>query len=306
MGRVAASRGAEPVARVTLRVTSRCNNSCVFCPIQETSRSRPDEPFDALCSALPKGTPFSAALVGGEPTIVDDLPEAIRKLKEAGADRVLVQTNGRRLAYRGYLLSLREAGLDGLDVSLHGPRADVHEYHTRVPGSFAQTLSGLRSAAAAGIDVGVTCVVTRSNHRHLAEMVRLLSSIRVRALHLALARGVGRAVAGFPSIAPRLSLAASQVGSAAELGLRSGVTVATSGLPPCLLERRFVLGIDEMPGVQGEPCAACAQRISCPGIDPSYADRYGFAELEPLRTVLACREDPRARCFLGLSPPAEG
>src|SRR5262245_14709106 len=64
------------------------------------------------------------AFVGGEPTIWDELPAWIRAAGERDPASILVQTNGRRLAYRAFACVLREASPRlALDVSLHGSTA---------------------------------------------------------------------------------------------------------------------------------------------------------------------------------------
>jgi len=57
----------------------------------------------------------------------------------AGAKRIVLQTNGRRLAYRAYARELAAASRKlVLDVSLQARSEAMHEYHTQAPGSFKQ------------------------------------------------------------------------------------------------------------------------------------------------------------------------
>jgi MoaA/NifB/PqqE/SkfB family radical SAM enzyme len=164
------------------------------------------------------------AFLGGEPTLAEDLPAWIRAADARGAARVLVQTNGRRLAYASYARALREASPKlALDVSLHGSSAAMHEYHTGTPQSFAQAVQGLRHARAERVPFGVTAVITRSNFRHLAEIVRLAHAAGAAAVHLAEAAPLGRAlrdrarvIAAPEMVAPHLSRA---VADAQRLGL---------------------------------------------------------------------------------------
>jgi molybdenum cofactor biosynthesis enzyme MoaA len=86
-------------------------------------------------------------LSGREPTIRADLPALLRSLSTAGAAEVALETNGRRFAYRGYARHLAQAGLDAVSVKLFGVTAGAWDAHTRVEGSFAQTLTGLAELA---------------------------------------------------------------------------------------------------------------------------------------------------------------
>jgi MoaA/NifB/PqqE/SkfB family radical SAM enzyme len=202
-----------------------CNNACVFCAQGE--RRLPVFDVEQALGAVEPGE--TVAFQGGEPTLRDELPAWIRAAEARGAAVVLVQTNGRRLAYRGYARALREAsGRLALDVSLHGSTAPMHEYHTGVPGSFAQTVQGIRNARAEGIPVGITAVVTRSSFRHLAELVRVAHAAGASAVHFAPAEPFGRAardrarvIAAPDMVVPHLTRA---VAEAQRLGM--GVQVA--------------------------------------------------------------------------------
>lgn len=171
-------------------VTLSCNNACLFCP-QATSRDDPAAPaffsLDALEEKVRQASRSgeTLAFVGGEPTLLPALPALVRLARAEGARGVVVQTNGRRLAYAAYARELRAAGVSAVDVSLHGSTAAMHEYHTQTEGSFAQTLTGIGVARAADLVVGVTCVLTRSNYRHAADIARLAVTRGARFLHFA-------------------------------------------------------------------------------------------------------------------------
>src|SRR6185437_11675072 len=140
-----------PMRTITLGFA--CNNACVFCAQGEARHERPAAIGAEVARALDEITPGeTVALLGGEPTIFADLPSWIRAADARGAAHIVVQTNGRRLAYRAYARSLREASTKlSLDVSLHGSTPAMHDWHTATPGSFAQTLQGLRNAHAEGV-----------------------------------------------------------------------------------------------------------------------------------------------------------
>jgi MoaA/NifB/PqqE/SkfB family radical SAM enzyme len=179
-----------------------CNNACVFCA-QGDMRALAFAPPDVapqIAAILPGEV---VAFAGGEPTRWDDLPAWIRAAEAREPSRILVQTNGRRLAYRAFARALRQASPRlGLDMSLHGSTAPMHDYHTGAPGSFEQTVLGLRHARAERIPAGVTTVVTRSNFRHLLEIVRLAHAAGASAVHFARAEAFGRAAAHRDRVIP--------------------------------------------------------------------------------------------------------
>jgi len=146
-----------------IHVGFACNNACAFCAqgaLRAERPAAPDEDLERAIDAIRPGE--TVAFVGGEPTLFAALPEWIRAADARGAASVLVQTNGRRLAYRAFARALREASPRlRLDVSLHGATAPMHDWHTGTEGSFAQTVQGLRHARVERIPAGVTVVITR-------------------------------------------------------------------------------------------------------------------------------------------------
>ncbi|MFW5878767.1 MAG: radical SAM protein [Myxococcota bacterium] len=299
------SSGVGSARRVILPLTTKCNNSCLFCPVGsagDDSRSLEESVVErARASASDPLSRGGICLVGGEPSLLPNLASVI---EASGPDShpVLLQTNGRRLAYPKYLRSLLKAGLSGLDVSLHGPTRQIHDYHTRAPGSFDQTVAALRAAAITDLHTGVTTVVTRSNYRHLSELLRLLACIGITSLQIRMARAAGRAAALLPSVLPRLPLLVPRVREARKLARRLGSFLHVGGLPTCA---GGSLPLPNEPeGAFASECARCAARTFCAGLDPGYADRYGADEVSPLEKLpehlLREREDPRRRRFVGL------
>lgn len=215
-----------------------CNNACVFCAQGDLRAARPAAPEDEVHRAVEAIQPGDAvAFAGGEPTIFPGLPAWIRAADARGAAPILVQTNGRRLAYRAFAHALREASPRlRLDVSLHGSTAVMHDWHTGTEGSFAQTVQGLRNARAERLPAGVTVVVTRSNYRHLSEIVRVAHASGAAAVHFAAVEPAGRGrrsqallVPSAEMVAPHLQRAAAE---AARLGLRVQVGDAAPVSPP--------------------------------------------------------------------------
>lgn len=278
-----------PLGRVLVHVGYACNNRCVFCAQGDLRAEAPAEEADAVRAALREGREGgheAVAFVGGEPTLSDALPALIAEARRLGYTSVLLQTNGRRLAYGGYARDLAGAGLHGVDVSLAGPKSAVHDYHVRVDGAFKQTGRGIAAARAAGLGVSVTSVLTRSSYRHLEETVRLLARLGVDAIHLAAPRGEGEARAGFDRVVPPLSLAMPHLEAAAAAARSLGVPLLLGGLPLCVLPERLRPALIEhhVEGagegrVFGAACERCALRPACPGLDAAYAERFGEGEL---------------------------
>jgi MoaA/NifB/PqqE/SkfB family radical SAM enzyme len=226
----------------TIRVGFACDNTCVFCAQGSLRASRPGpEPVREALSVVRPGD--DVAFVGGEPLLAPDLPDWIAEADRRGAARVLVQTNGRLLARPVVTRALAAASKRlSLEVSLHGSTALMHDYHTGVPGSFVQTGRGLFAARSAGLPVGVGTVVTRSNFRHLADLVRLSHSLGARSHLLALAEPSGRAAAERDRVVPAAALVAPHLRAALAEGARLGLEVVTE---PTASKRVLFAGVGE-------------------------------------------------------------
>ena len=202
-----------------------CNNACVFCA-QGSLRDKEEGPPDVAAQLMTVVAGETVAFVGGEPTIHDELPAWIKLADARGAAKIIVQTNGRRLAYRAFTRALREAsGSLALDVALQGATAATHEYHTGTPGSFEQTVRGVRTARAERIPVGITVVVTRSNFRHLGEIARLAHTAGAEAIQFAKAEPVGRAAIARDRVLPAREMVLPYLTRAASEAQRLGLEV---------------------------------------------------------------------------------
>lgn len=293
-GRASAQRRSVVVAR-------RCNNACVFCGRPE------DEAVDrgAFTRALEdlRGTTPGITLVGGEPTLRDDLPAIVHEARALGFAQVGVQTNGRALT-PALAAALVEAGLTDVHVSLHGSEPAVHDYHTGVSGSFLQTIAGIAAARAAKLTVVVTTVLTRSSYRSLALVPRLLSTRGVAAWHIAVPHANGRAASAFDRVVPRLGLAVPFALHALKAAETLRLPAFVSGAPLCLLgpfATRSLEGEANAPRAYDDEraCGDCPARASCPGVDPWYLERFSGDELTRRTSFERTVAHPLAPLFTG-------
>jgi MoaA/NifB/PqqE/SkfB family radical SAM enzyme len=283
-----------------LQLGTRCNNACVFCAAAGERELHPPVPttellFDALDS-VPDGE--TLAFVGGEPTLHDDLPSLVRRAKRK-VGRVVLQTNARRLAYPSYAESLAQAGVDAIDVSLHGSTEAMHDYHTSVAGSFRQTLRGAANGASAGMSVVVTCVVTRSNFRHLAEVVAVAQAIGAKAVRFQAPRLSGRALLARDRIVAHTELVVPYLKKAVVAGRTHGIDVV-AGLPRGVTD--FVPFVADQVGGSEAASESGAQVLPC--LAPPVRANPGLAE----RRVRDRQTGPELRNILPslFEPPSRG
>lgn len=101
---------------VLLEVTQRCNLKCPVCfagaggDTADPSLAEIDGWLDRLRA---HASQVNIQLSGGEPTVRDDLPAIVRRIRSRGFNFVQINTNGIRLAKEdGYARALADAGLD--------------------------------------------------------------------------------------------------------------------------------------------------------------------------------------------------
>lgn len=233
----------------TVALGFACNNACAFCAqgqLREQQGPVDASAVEAQLQQIESGD--RVAFVGGEPTLHALLPDWLRAADARGASRLILQTNGRRLAYPSYTRALASASSRlSLDVSLHGSTEAMHDYHTGVEGSFKQTLLGLRHARASALPAFVTTVVTRSNFRHLLEILRVLAASGARGQQLVITLPHGDARRAADRLIPALELVKPHVlrvvSEARQLGL--ALRVGDQVSDPDLLERFAGLGETE-------------------------------------------------------------
>lgn len=271
--------------RPNVSLTRACNNACVFCAqdgLAPLEAGLAETALRALAGQSP-GVTF----VGGEPTLVPELPALVRLARSLGFTRVGVQTNGRRLADPALAGALAEAGLTDVHVTVLGADAATHDYHTGVAGSFAELLAGMAASRARGLELVATTVLTRSNFRALNGLPQVLSTRGVRAWRLATAQVAGRAVRAMDPVVPRLALALPYGLHALEMARRLGLEVFVEGAPWCLLGPFAARALPDTPRAFGPACDGCPARDRCPGVDPLYLARFGPDELSALPSAPA-------------------
>lgn len=272
--------------RAVIELDRTCDNACVFCGQQGLAALEPRDLDAELARARRDADEVS--FTGGEPTLAPSLPAAVEAARALGFARVGIQTHGRHLAAGALLSQLVSGGLTDVHVSLHGARADAHDYHTGTDGSFDALLEATRACVDRGLPVVVTTVLTRSNARSLSSLPTLLRTLRVSAWCLVVPRAAGRAATSFDRVYPRLGVtlpyALHALHAARELGLPTWIR----GAPACVLGPFAEHALEDLPRAYGAPCDGCGAQSACPGVDPYYLTRFDGDELK-------ARDEARAR-----------
>ena len=235
-------RMGEQGERVHIPLGARCNNHCLFCMEDREARARVNGAMTAervrWIIDQHRGVE-EICFTSGEPTLHPDLPRFIRWCRESGIRQVSLMTNGRRFSYRPYAEVLFRAGLRRVYVSIHGHTASLHDGMTRAPGSFAQTVEGLRVIASAsdrGVELHTSTVVTSRNVPAVLEIYEMLVATGVQQAVFNALQVQGGADRHFERLVPRYGRVRDAfdrlLASASDGGRRAFLV----DVPPCVTE----------------------------------------------------------------------
>lgn len=234
------------IRHIDIKLHYACNNNCIHCVIADQRTSVLDKGAKdfrttaqvaaELRDARARGFDL-VTFTGGEPTIRKDLSDLVKAARALGL-MVGLQTNGRMLAYP----EIRD-GLTGLGIrfiiALHGPDAAIHDQVTRAPGSFDQTISGIRALSEKGEKITLKVLISRLNADRLDDLARTGFDAGAREFNFTFPHGLGNAarehalaIPSFPEIAAGLERTMVFLDA-------SGCEYVTESIPLCLLGGRI-------------------------------------------------------------------
>lgn len=120
-----------PKSNFLMEVSNACNHECIFCAHQKMQRKvgkiNQELAFDILQQAYDLGTREVGFYATGEPFLVPELPEYIKKAKEIGYTYVYLTSNG-SLATPERIRAVIDAGLDSLKFSINAPERELYKF----------------------------------------------------------------------------------------------------------------------------------------------------------------------------------
>ncbi len=283
----------RPVNTAQVVTNLRCNQRCGYCDRRSPTDDLAAISWSSLTARIDAAVAGGASdvrLSGGEPTLRGDLVRLVAYAKQAGAERVSLETNA-TLLDRDRAQQLAAAGLTLARVNLVGTdeRVDVI---TADPGGFARTVAGLDALVAAGVAVELLCALTRST----SELVLALPSWAserlgpsLRALEVAVpTSGPDRNELLSYEDAALVLVALDAACRQVAVSLRASPGDAP---PPCILPARARLGhlyslspeIGQRSGFQKQPvCKSCLLDDRCSGLSTAYLGHHAPPPMTPI------------------------
>ena len=280
-----------------VEVGSGCNNNCLFC-LENRNRKPMEYTLSDFIRASKKYKRVQFSV--GEPTTNPKLVQYIEMAKTAGFEKMELETNGRMLSLSGYAQKLAEGGVKKFRLSIHGSRPEIHDALTRTPGSFNQSMEGLKNLAKLkpGVEITVVMTVLKQNYKNLPDAVELFSKNGADHIALNVFNAVGAAKPMAKALFPKLGdvekvFADSIDGLSHEVGFNISlpVCVMRKGLRRyCSRYTNYFIKdgkkFKNMPIWEGRTfinkCCDCAAKSFCVGVWPEYIELFGDSEFSPL------------------------
>ena len=120
-----------PYTNFLIETSNACNHACIFCAHQKMKR--PVRFINSvfvdriLHEAYNLGTREVGFYATGEPFLVKDLPDYIRRAKEIGYEYVYLTSNG-SLATPERIRAVIDAGLDSIKFSINAPERELYAF----------------------------------------------------------------------------------------------------------------------------------------------------------------------------------
>jgi pyrroloquinoline quinone biosynthesis protein E len=199
--------GSRPVpAPIALlaELTHRCPLSCPYCsnPLDLTRREAElsaEDWADVFRQAAALGV-LQVHLSGGEPAARRDLEEIVATAREAGLYANLI-TSGIGLT-PGRIAALVAAGVDHVQLSVQGSRAETSDRVGGYRGGFARKMEVAEALAAAGVALTLNAVMHRHNLEELPEVFDLAERLGARRVEVACVQFQGWALANRSVLQP--------------------------------------------------------------------------------------------------------
>jgi len=297
----------EKAALFEVLVGYECNNNCRFCSIDFDKRKfnkSTGEVKQDILHARESGAEI-LGFTGGEPTIRKDIIELAEFAKEQGFRTVRVQTNGRMFSDKEFAKKVIGAGVNYFKFTLNGHTPEIHDFLSQVPGSFEQTIAGIKNVKALGRTVEINILINKQNYKFLPRMVKFLMDLGVSRFTMIFPSYIGNALNYKDDVVVSLSNAVPYIKEAIDIveehGLDKAVTVS---IPPC-----FMIGYEKFSASELSPmrtkirgpgfavnlddkirdekkkcrqCSDCRYDLICAGVRIDYVDLFGCKEVKPV------------------------
>ena len=216
-----------------------CNQNCIFCSVGHKLVSdkgvRTWEEIKKDIDFAKENKVDIISFSGGEPTIRKDIFKAIEYANEVGFEIIEIQSNGRMYKHMDFVKKLVDLGANRFLISIHADRPEIHDFLTRVKGSFEDTVKGLENLKKLEAEKRLLVVINKYNYKILPDIAKFFLKYKARSYHFSFAIPDGYIRDNYNQIVPKMTEAASYIKEATDIILENGGRPSLHNLYPCIL-----------------------------------------------------------------------
>ncbi|MEW5947460.1 MAG: radical SAM protein [bacterium] len=158
-------------------LTHRCNQRCIHCCISSPTPELSTEKIKSLLNDAAEMGSLFLTLTGGEPMLRDDFFEIAHHARNRNF-AVRIFTNATLIDGKTADRLIEAAPME-VDVSIHGPDAELHDGITRTPGSFDRTMRAIKLLKERGVHVSLKSMLMKQNFDRYGEIFDLADGLDV-------------------------------------------------------------------------------------------------------------------------------
>ncbi len=227
---------------LAVELTSACNQKCTYCYNawrEDDGRgvgALPTPQLTRLLDRVLTETTFDhVTFTGGEPLSRRDLFEVLDVCVRR-ATRFQIISNG-GLVTEAIAQRLASYAPLGVQVTLDGASAELHDAHVGGEGHFERALRGIRLLREASVRVVGCIVVTRQNAASVGDILDLFASLGVTSISFSRFSPAGYSVRHAAELLPSRSDVVRALADAEARAVRHGLSIAsTMPIPPCVVD----------------------------------------------------------------------
>ncbi|WP_423793433.1 GTP 3',8-cyclase MoaA [Methanocaldococcus indicus] len=164
-------RYGRPIKSLRISITNKCNLNCFYCHKEGhlgNDRYLTSDDIKKIVETSVKFGVKKVKISGGEPLIRKDIVEIVEKIREVrGIEDISLTTNGTLL--KKYAKSLKEAGLDRVNISLDSLNSEV--YYQITKGNLTSVLEGIDEAVKYFYPIKINFVALTLNINEIDEFI---------------------------------------------------------------------------------------------------------------------------------------
>ena len=298
----------------SLRLGYACNNNCVMCYFYDKLGTAADISTEEAKKNILLAKQKNASvltLTGGEPTMRKDFLYLISYANKIGIPYIVVQTNGRMFYYDEFVKKMSNIKNLEFLVPVYGHNEKIHDDITRSPGSFNQTIQGIKNLLKYDQKFIAKTVIMKSNYKYLPDIVKLLTDLNVKHMTITPVCIPNNASNRIRETVPRFKEATPYLYKALETSDKKKLKISLGSIALCLIKEYENL-VSEKIGFKNmiakdpskklreskvpknatkdfqnktklKKCRKCKLFSKCGGIWKGYIKMYGEGEFTPVR-----------------------